>query len=223
MSFVYSLAPSLPAASWDELHALWKRFEGNLPELQVDIVDGVFAPHLSWPFTEDAGVQALYHLHEWTGTHIEIDAMCMHPESYLSLFQEVGATRVVIHAESTEAYRECLLHRAEHGYHMGLGIMNTTSWKLIEEWVPQFDYVQVMGIAVIGAQGQPFDERTLGTVSKLRAAFPEYEIAVDGAVNADTIPHLIEAGANRFLPGSAIAKSADPIAAYKQLTVLLPS
>ena len=105
---------------------------------------------------------------------------------------------------------------------MGLGILNTTPSEFLHEWIPHFDYVQVMGIETIGAQGLPFDERTLGTVAQLRETYPELEIAVDGAVNASTIPRLIAAGANRFLPGSAIVRSPHPEEAYKQLLKLLP-
>jgi ribulose-phosphate 3-epimerase len=105
---------------------------------------------------------------------------------------------------------------------MGLGIMNTTPEALMHELIPQFDYLQVMGIASIGAQGQPFDERTLTTVHTLRERYPSLEIAIDGAVNETTIPRLVEAGANRFAPGSAIAKAPDPVTAYKQLLGLIP-
>lgn len=221
MALQYSLAPSLPADSWEELFSLWEAFKGTLPELQIDIVDGEFAPHISWPFTEPEKVNAITRARMFAPTELEVDAMCMHPEEYLDLFLQMGVLRVVIHAESTDAYDVCLSHRSVHGYRMGLGIMNTTPEALKHELVPLFDYVQVMGIATIGAQGQPFDERTLDTVASLRTQFPELEIAVDGAVNAETIPRLLGAGANRFAPGSAIAKSPDPVGAYKQLRELL--
>jgi ribulose-phosphate 3-epimerase len=219
----YSLAPSLPASSWEELFSLWEAFEGTLSELQIDIVDGEFAPHVTWPFTESVGVNAITRARIFAPTELEIDCMCMHPETYLELFRQLGVERVVIHAESTAEYDACLSHRSEHGYRMGLGIMNTTPETLIHELIPRFDYVQVMGIAKIGAQGQPFDERTLDTVASLRARYPEREIAIDGAVNSETIPRLLRVGANRFAPGSAIAKAPNPVLAYKQLLELLPN
>jgi pentose-5-phosphate-3-epimerase len=66
-------------------------------------------------------------------------------------------------------------------------------------------------------QGQEFDERTLDTIAKLRKSYPRLEIAVDGAVNAATIRRLLQAGATRFAPGSAITQTADPALSYKQL------
>lgn len=221
-SLTYTLVPSLPAQTWDELFTLWETFQGALPELQIDIVDGVFAPFLSWPFSDQEGVSALARARLFAPTELEIDCMCMHPEKLLELFRSISAERVVIHAESTDAYEACLAHRRLHGYRMGFGIKNTTPQELVDTYVPLFDYVQVMGIATIGAQGQPFDERTLDTVASLRAQYPDLEIAVDGAVNAETIPRLLNAGANRFAPGSAIAKANDPREAYKQLSALIP-
>jgi pentose-5-phosphate-3-epimerase len=47
------------------------------------------------------------------------------------------------------------------------------------------------------------------------------EIAVDGAVNKETITQLLAAGANRFAPGSAVSKALDPALAYKQLAELI--
>ena len=83
------------------------------------------------------------------------------------------------------------------------------------------DFVQLMGIKEVGRQGQPFAEETFARVKKLRSVYPELEIAIDGGVNQETIPGLAEAGASRLAPGSAIAKQADPKAAYLDLKKLL--
>ena len=67
-----------------------------------------------------------------------------------------------------------------------------------------FDFVQVMGIAEIGYQGEPFAEAALGRIRELRQAFPDLVMSVDGGVSSDTIVRLVEAGAQRFVSGSAI-------------------
>jgi pentose-5-phosphate-3-epimerase len=141
----------------------------------------------------------------------------MHPEEYLDLFASLKVKRVVIHVGSTDAYALCISHARAHGYRIGLGIMNTTPRQVWDPLISQFDYVQVMGIAHIGVQGQPFDPETLNTVANVSSQYPLLEIAVDGAVNEHTIPVLRDAGVTRYAPGSAIAKAADPVAAYKQL------
>ena len=92
---------------------------------------------------------------------------------------------------------------------------------VIEPHLDKIDFVQLMGIREVGRQGQPFAEETFARVKDLRTRYPELEIAVDGGVNEGNIPGLIEAGANRLAPGSAIAKQADPKAVYLALKKLL--
>ncbi|MEK7390774.1 MAG: hypothetical protein AAB635_01405, partial [Patescibacteria group bacterium] len=71
------------------------------------------------------------------------------------------------------------------------------------------DFVQFMGIAKIGFQGQLFDERVYDKISGLRATRPNVTISVDGGVNLETATKLIEAGANRLVVGSALFESED--------------
>ena len=66
-----------------------------------------------------------------------------------------------------------------------------------------------MGIEHIGAQGEPFDERVLSQIKSLRVLYPELIISVDGSVNEETAPLLVQAGANRLVVGSALMKSFD--------------
>jgi len=78
-----------------------------------------------------------------------------------------------------------------------------------------------MGIYQIGAQGQPFDATVLEKIAAVQAAYPEKSITIDGSVNEHTIVQLKEAGADRFIVGSAITLQPDPEAAYQALSVLI--
>jgi ribose 5-phosphate isomerase B len=218
----YSIAPSLPASSFAELYSLSQILSGEVSELQVDIVDGVFAPAISWPFTEKNPKAEFLKVRQLSkNVSIEVDCMCLRPESYLDVFVEAGVSRVIIHAGSTTEYEKCIAHARAYGYKIGLAVLNTSDPKLFDTYATYFDFVQVMGIAAVGAQGQPFDTVTLKTVFTLRTKYPRLEIAVDGSVNEQTIVKLKEAGANRFAPGSAIAKATDPAASYKALCSLI--
>ena len=57
---------------------------------------------------------------------------------------------------------------------------------------------------VIPGHGEPFDERGLDKSRELRNAHPEIVMSVDGGVNFDTAPELIEAGVKHLVSGSAI-------------------
>lgn len=212
-----NLVPSLPAKSFEEIAALLLVLRGCTSAIQIDIVDGEFAPDVSWPFTEKDASQALEKLSAFSDFEIEMDCMCMHPEAYLNTFVRLGVKRVVIHVGSTEEYLQCVAHARKNGYLIGLGIKDSTPASLYDTLISYFDFVQVMGIEHIGVQGQPFDERTPGMVATLRQKYPDLEIAVDGGVNEKTIPLLLSSGVDRFAPGSAITKAEDPCASYRHL------
>jgi ribulose-phosphate 3-epimerase len=74
-----------------------------------------------------------------------------------------------------------------------------------------------MGIEHEGQQGQPADPRAVELVRALREAHPDLPIQVDGGVNAEHIPALVEAGASRLVAGSAVFGVDNPAAALKEL------
>lgn len=217
------LVPSLPASSWIELETLLDSLRGVSAGFQVDIVDGQFAGAYSWPFTEEAPFPSeILKLAKYSEDYeLEIDCMVEEPVLYLDDAVAVGAKRIIVHFGSADNWQPIFDHHQEHGYQLGLAFTNDIPLEKVESLLPYFDFVQVMGIAKVGKQGQPFDERTLDTVATLRAAYPELEIAVDGSVNKFTIPSLLKAGVNRFAPGSAIAKAEDPVVVYKQLKQMI--
>lgn len=218
----YSIAPSLPASSFNQLENLARALNGVTQELQIDLVDGIFAKPASWPFTEPEPVAEFKKIESLPANFlIEVDCMVMHPEQYLSWFEEEAITRVLIHIGSTERYKEIFAHAKTYGYKVGIAFTNDVPLAKVAVLIPEVDYVQVMGIETVGKQGQPFDERTLQTIISLRTQYPTMEIAVDGAVNENTIRRLQEAGANRFAPGSAISGAENPADALQQLVQLL--
>ena len=213
-----SLVPSLPAKSYSELESLLTALSGTAPEMQVDIVDGRFVPHRSWPFTEPDPGTAIKMLGSYANQFsFEIDCMVLGVEKYLEAILAIPADRIIIHFGSTDHYHKLFkqVHRA--GAKVGLALAADIELSVIEPHLDKIDFVQLMGIREVGRQGQPFAEETFARVKELRTNYPELEIAVDGGVNENNIPDLIKAGANRLAPGSAIAKQSDPKAAYLAL------
>lgn len=221
-NMTYTLSPSLPAASYQEIESLLQALQGVAADVQIDVVDGQFAPMIAWPFTEREPMAALQKLRMHSSEfRIEIDCMIAEPEQYLDAVLDTGAQRVIIHIGSTTKYDELIKRIHDRGALAALALVNDTPLSELDPYIEKVDFVQLMGITEIGQQGQPFDERTLARLVELRAQYPDLDIGVDGAVNESTIVALKEAGANRFAPGSAIAKVADPAAAYKHLASLI--
>lgn len=216
------LVPSYPAPSYEKLVTWAESLRDVTEEVQVDLVDGVFAQYRSWPFTEVAIDTELKKLEKVTQSfNVELDCMVQDPEKYLTIFAELKIARLIIHVGSTHCFGRIAEFARKQRWKLGLAFTNDVPLSYINPYIDSVDYVQVMGIATVGKQGQAFDTKTIDTVKSLKAQHPRLEIAVDGSVNKDTIPLLQKAGVSRFAPGSAISNAQDPKEAYKQLQALL--
>jgi ribulose-phosphate 3-epimerase len=198
---------------------LAKVLVGVVDTLQVDFVDGQFVPHQSWPFTAADVAGEWERLGELPSSlALEFDCMVMAPEQYLDILAAFQPVRIIAHYGSTAAWDTLQAHAAAHHYELGLALTNDVPlaeiYPLLEQGIT---FVQVMGIAAVGQQGQPFDDRTLTTLRTLRSRYPDLVLAVDGSVNLDTAARLVAAGANQLAPGSAVAKADDPAAAVAAL------
>lgn len=209
----------IPTSRHDLDHTL-EIYAAFASEVQVDIVDGLFASPASWPYTCIDPESALQ-LIDFRAATIELDLMIDAPEDTLDMWLTIHPARMVVHVESVRSLEKVLAHAGSHTYQLGLAFNNETDIAVLQT-LPRnaFDYVQLMGIADIGKQGQPFDERVLARISTVRTWFPDLPIQIDGGVNSKTIVRLRQAGATRFVSGSAILKAHNPQAAYAELAAL---
>lgn len=187
-------------------------------EFQLDLVDGQFAPTASWPYEplgEPMAVKAALDCYT-----LEVDLMVAEPLPAARDWLAAGADMLVFHIESLslEAFR---VFSEDTQVSIGVSAHGETTMEELAAYAHHADYIQLMGIYEIGAQGQPFDEAVLEKIHYLRDVFPEKSISIDGSVNAETIARLQEAGADRFVCGSAIVLQEDPEAAYQGLAALI--
>ncbi len=192
-------------------------------ELQLDIADGVFAPVTSWPYigtqykeyeTAVAGGAKLPHV---DAIAYEAHLMVADPRSIGTLLAKAGCKRIVAHIETLDAesaQEVFAAWKAAGAKEIGVALLIDTPLTDIAPYVAHIDVVQLMSIAKIGAQGQPFDERILSRVEELHAMYPEMMVSVDGGVAEANVEDLTRAGANRLCVGSAISRSAEPAATY---------
>ncbi len=221
------IIPAIMPRSFGELREYAERLSGLVSAIQIDVMDGVFVPEKSWPYT-DSDYEGFLRLAEgdesldaWAEMDFEADLMIANPEMEIDNWVGIGARRIVLHAESTLELGETLsrfkdrAHERHEGDYfdkpleIGVALNIDTPNELLSHWIRDINFVQFMGIARIGFQGQPFDERVLEKIRSFRAEYPDVTISVDGGVSLETAPRLIEAGTTRLVVGSAIWKSED--------------
>ncbi len=183
--------------------------------IQVDVVDGKFVSSISWPYQPEGNVSEAASL--LSNYEIEVDLMVADPLSAADDWVNIGAKRIVFHIESLQADELPLILKENNSVEIGLAINNDTPLEKLDSYIDLIDFVQMMGIATIGKQGEPFDERVIDRIATIHSQYPDLAISVDGAVNQSNLPRLKNAGATRFVVGSALLKSTDLEGTYTEL------
>ena len=185
------LSPSLLSADFTHLAEAVE----VIPYLHVDVMDGVFVPNIS------IGVPVVKSLRKITDLVLDVHLMIIDPERYIEAFANAGADIINIHYEACRKCKDTLIKSP------AITIKPKTDWKEIIDLLPYVDMVLVMSVEP-GFGGQKFIESTLENVKGLADYKKEhnmnFDIEIDGGVNADNLHRPLEAGANIIVAGSAI-------------------
>jgi ribulose-phosphate 3-epimerase len=217
------ILPAILPKHFEDLKDKVGEMRGLVPMVQIDLCDGKFVPTVSWPFHENDAKSADDILNEregmpyWDEVNFELDLMVADAVVNFENYLKMGARRIVFHIEAVgdlgefKEFLEGIDLYVRENVDLGIAINNDTSLDTILPLISNVDYVQCMGIKQIGKQGEMFDERVLERIKELKAQFPELIISIDGSVNEETAPRLLQAGADRLVIGSAIWESEDII------------
>lgn len=214
------VTPAILVKDFEELNTKLSRLVNITNLVQIDICDGKFVPSISWPMQakDEASLQTILNEEDglpfWHSLDFELDLMVQDAHKQFDFFTRLGAKRIIFHVEAeTELdfieFLDSLDPYLKDNIEIGIAINTTTSIDKLDPFINYADFIQCMGIEHIGNQGQPFDERVLKQIKNLKEKYPEMKISVDGAVNENTAPLLIEAGADRLVIGSALLNSYD--------------
>lgn len=214
------IIPTCVARERQDLASSLQKIRAFATAVHIDVDDGIFTPHISWPFMS-AGAYAPFDLSALAGMTAEVHLMVEDPREIGCAFARAGAFRVIGHVEAfpdTEAAHGALDAWRQYGAaEVGLALLMETPFEVVEPLVPVCDVVHLMSIATIGTQGIPYDESAPQRIAEFRARFPEARISVDGGVSEKNIGELVRAGARSFGVGSVIMRSDDPKIMYEEL------
>ncbi len=224
------IVPAVVPQSLDDLHSVVERFKDVAKHVQVDVVDGHYARGKTWPYRDAATFAKIVEQEKglpfWESVDYEFDLMINNPVESVLQYVHAGASRIILHAGAQGALQalQSLVDLREEGgafsIKAGVALGAHAQPDDLEPFEAQFDFVQVMGVAKEGHQGEPFDQKALFLVERLHKRYPTLPIQVDGGVNEQNIQELVTAGATRLAVGSAIVKAEDPAAAYLRLVDL---
>ncbi|HEV8666654.1 MAG TPA: hypothetical protein VN665_02280 [Candidatus Paceibacterota bacterium] len=229
------VVPAVLPKSLHDLESNVLQIAGHAKRVQVDIVDGVYAQgsflhKATWPYHDADTFKTIVSqekgLPHWGELNYEFDLMINDPAERVMDYVHAGASHILVHARSPgsiTAVQHLVDLREDSGaisIQVGVALMCDAQPEELEQFEAQYDYVQVMGIATIGRQGEPFDRRALHLLERLHARYPDLPLQVDGGVNKNTIPELVKAGAQFLIAGSAVFGADDPAQAVTELEAL---
>jgi ribulose-phosphate 3-epimerase len=206
------IAPSLLAAdlarAGDEMNAV---SEAGADMLHVDVMDGHFAPNLTF------GPSLVASLDKACDLPMSTHLMVNDPGKLIEPFAEAGSDDLFFHPEVDGDHVDLARRIADLGVRPGAAIEIDTQPETIKHLVGHVGILLVMTVRC-GYTGQTFNAGPVEKIPELRRMFgDEVDIAVDGGVGLDNAAMLVEAGANVLIAGKGVFWAEDRTQAVSEL------
>ena len=205
------VSPSLLAADFLHLDSELEMINRSEAQwLHLDVMDGVFVPNISF------GFPVLEAVAKKCQKALDVHYMIVHPEQYIKQTAKLGAMMMNVHVEACTHLHRTVQEIHNAGMKAGVTLNPASPVSLLEDIIDDVDMVLLMSVNP-GFGGQKFIENTIQKVKRLRRLIDERGanvlIEVDGGVQAETAPRLVQAGvdvlvsANRPFISSARSKA----------------
>jgi len=200
--------PSILNARFDDLANEIAKVSQSADQLHLDIMDNIFVPNFTFDF------QRAKEIIEFSDLPVDAHLMIADPDISAPKYAQAGCVSVTFHLEAAKNIGQTISDVKSNGAKVGVAVKPGTSFSLVEPFIEQIDLLLVMTVEP-GFGGQSFMHDQMDKVKIARARIELMKgtkplIQVDGGISLETIGEAANAGANCFVAGSAVYKSADP-------------
>lgn len=212
------VAPSLLAADFARLgEAVETVNKSEASYIHIDVMDGMFVPNITIGFPVIAAI------HRLAEKPLDVHMMVVDPGRYVEAVSNAGAYLMNVHYEACTHLHSVISHIHQAGMKAGVTLNPATPVEMLRDIIADVDLVLLMSVNP-GFGGQKFIPGTVGKVKRLKEMIEltgsKAVIQVDGGVDLETAPALIEAGATVLVAGSYVFRADDPVKAIRDLSKL---
>ena len=182
--------------------------------IHVDIMDGHFAPNLSY------GPKTVADIRPVTKLILDCHLMVSNPQDFIQSFAEAGADYFTFHIEAALHANRIVQQIKDAGMKCGVCVVPGTPVHVLDEILPELDLVLIL-LVNPGFGGQKMITSSLEKLVKLASIRKEkgyhYLLSVDGGVNTENASLTAAKGADVIVAGNAFFNAADRGAVIKKL------
>jgi ribulose-phosphate 3-epimerase len=200
--------PSILNAKFDDLANEIAKVSQSADQLHLDIMDNIFVPNFTFDFQRAKEIIAFSDL------PVDAHLMIADPDISAPKYAQAGCVSVTFHLEAAKNIGQTISDVKSNGAKVGVAVKPGTPFSLVEPFIEQIDLLLIMTVEP-GFGGQSFMHEQMDKVKTARSRIELIKggkplIQVDGGISLETIGEAASAGANCFVAGSAVYKSADP-------------
>ena len=211
------VSPSILSADFGSLEKDIKMLNDSVADwIHCDIMDGVFVPNISFGFPVVEFVKKV------SAKPLDVHLMTVDPDRYINRWHEAGADMLTVHYEACVHLHRTVTEIQSLGMKAGVALNPHTPVSLLDNILPYVDMILIMTVNP-GFGGQLFIVECYNKIAELRKMIDskgiEVMIQVDGGVDLNNAPELVNAGVNVLVAGHTIFSS---LSLLKHMTLKHP-
>jgi ribulose-phosphate 3-epimerase len=182
--------------------------------IHLDIMDGVFVPNITF------GMPVIKAIKKVAQKPLDVHLMIEKPERYISDFKNAGADCLSVHWEACTHLHRTIHQIKDLDMLAGVAINPHTPVSFLEDIIHEVDFVVVMSVNP-GFGGQRFIPNSIKRTKALRKLIEKHKsdamIEIDGGVDLENAPILVNAGADILVAGNTVFGSEKPLEVIENL------